>query len=89
MPFLYEYLQNMAASDGKFSWPLGMEGIWEKKNIQNDTNTNFKNRRENSSFENSYGPNGRNYMVGIPIFSQKILQSVLILTMNQNNGHTI
>ena len=37
----------------------------------------------------SYGPNGRNYMIGISIFSQKILQSVLILTMNQSIGHTI
>ena len=46
---------------------------------------NEKNQRDNRS----YGPNGRNYMVGIPIFSQKILQSVLILTMNQNIGHTI
>ena len=33
---LHEYLQNRAASDGQFSWPLGMEGIWI--NIRNDTN---------------------------------------------------
>ena len=67
----------MAASDGQFSCMA-----FGKTNIRNDTNSKWKKIRVTIvPLDNFYGPYGRNYIVGIPIFSQKIQQSVLILAM--------